>query len=234
MIPMESTIYPLFFSFLPFIPNLSILTFHSDFLLLSAFTAEPLQFISNTTYSFQLLPSTFAMAEIDKMNRIHGVEAIIGYQFTEHSRIWEAVQAAGSPVQIIDNRRIDGGNKRLAVLGDCVMDLALAEAWLEGTGPRGDIYTSCGDFEIRADPGQGNFDAIRQSVANNANLERIGNATGLVAFVNLNPGSLGVVSKAVITATVEAILGAVYLDSNMDTVKRVMNTLGLVSPWGGP
>ena len=30
------------------------------------------------------------------------------------------------------------------------------------------------------------------------------------------------------TATVEAILGAVYLDSNMDTVKRVMLTLGLV------
>ena len=75
------------------------------------------------------------------MNRIHGVEAIIGYQFTEYSSIWEALQAAGSPVQFIGNRRIDGGNKRLAVLGDCVLDLALAEAWHEGTGPRGNIYT---------------------------------------------------------------------------------------------
>ena len=89
-------------------------------------------------------------------------------------------------------------------------------------------------LRLGADHGSGNFDAIRQSVANNANLERIGNATGLVAFVNLNPGSLGVVSKAIMTATVEAVLGAVYLDSNMDTVKRVMHTLGLVSPWGGP
>ncbi len=29
------------------------------------------------------------------------------------------------------------------------------------------------------------------------------------------------------TATVEAILGAVYLDSGMDDVKQVMRTLGL-------
>ena len=83
-----------------------------------------------------------------------------------------------------------------------------------------------------ADLDPGNFDVIRQTVASNANLERIGNATGLVAFVNLNRGSGGFVSKAVMTATVEAILGAVYLDSHMDTVKRVMNTLGLVFPWG--
>ena len=81
------------------------------------------------------------MAEVDKMNRIHGVEAIIGYQFTEYSRIWEALQAAGSPVLFIGDRRIDCGNKRLAVLGDCVLDLALAEAWHEGTGPRGKNYT---------------------------------------------------------------------------------------------
>ena len=85
------------------------------------------------------------MAEVDKMNLIHGVEAIIGYQFTETSMIWEALQAAGSPVQVIGNRRIDAGNKRLAILGDCVLDLALAEAWLEGTGPPGNNYTSWTD-----------------------------------------------------------------------------------------
>ena len=82
------------------------------------------------------------MAEVDKMNRIHGVEAIIGYQFTEHSRIWEALQAAGSPVQVIGNRRIVDGNKRLAVLGDVVLDLALAEGWHEGTSDRSNDYTS--------------------------------------------------------------------------------------------
>ena len=87
-------------------------------------------------------------------------------------------------------------------------------------------------MRLGADLDPENFDAIRQSVANNANLEMIGHATGLVAFVNLERGSQGVVSKVTMSATVEAILGAVYLDSNMDTVKRVMNTLGLVPSWG--
>lgn len=72
------------------------------------------------------------------------------------------------------------------------------------------------------------FDQIRQAVGGNLNLDRIGRVTGLVAFVNQNPSTLGVVSPVTMSATVEAVLGAVYLDSDMNTVKRVMNTLGLV------
>ena len=134
------------FSFLVclLILNLSIFNFFPAFLVpllprsLKSYQASP------TLFNYD--PSTFAMAEVDKMNRIHGVEAIIGYRFTESSMIWEALQAAGSPVQVIGNRRIVGGNKRLAVLGDCVLDLALAEAWHEGTGPRGKNYTSWSDI----------------------------------------------------------------------------------------
>lgn len=72
------------------------------------------------------------------------------------------------------------------------------------------------------------FDQIRQAVGSNTNLDRIGRVTGLVAFVNRNPSTLGAVSPVTMSATVEAVLGAVYLDSDMNTVKRVMNTLGLV------
>ena len=72
------------------------------------------------------------------------------------------------------------------------------------------------------------FNRIRQSVADNSNLDRIGRGTGIVAFVNQDRSTRGLVSPITMTATVEAVLGAVYLDSNMDTVKRVMNTLGLV------
>ncbi|KAF6221564.1 hypothetical protein HO133_002420 [Letharia lupina] len=144
------------------------------------------------------------------MDKIRGVEEIIGYQFSDPWTIWEALQAAGSPVQTIGNRRLVGGNRRLAVLGDRVLDLAIAEAWHEGMEAR-----------VR-------FDQIRQAVGGNLNLDRIGRVTGLVAFVNQNPSTLGVVSPVTMSATVEAVLGAVYLDSDMNTVKRVMNTLGLV------
>ncbi|CAD6593755.1 MAG: hypothetical protein ASARMPRED_007912 [Alectoria sarmentosa] len=150
------------------------------------------------------------MAHNHMMYSIHGVENIIDYQFTNTGMIWEALQAAGSPVYVIGNRRLVDGNKRLAVLGDKVLDLALAEAWHEGD-----------DARVR-------FDQIRQQVAGNPNLDRIGRATGLVAFVIHSPSSLGVVSRITMSATVEAILGAVYLDSDMNTVRRVMTTLGLV------
>ena len=73
----------------------------------------------------------------DMVTSVHGVEHIIGYQFNDPSMIWEALQAAGSPVLRIGNRRLVEGNKRLAVLGDKVLDLALAEAWHEGNTARG-------------------------------------------------------------------------------------------------
>lgn len=74
------------------------------------------------------------------MEKIHGVEQIIGYQFTDRSTIWEALQAAGSPVLVIGNRILVGGNKRLAVVGDSVLDLALAEIWREEDGALGTNY----------------------------------------------------------------------------------------------
>lgn len=78
------------------------------------------------------------MANNGMMDNIHGVEQIIGYSFTDPWMIWEALQAAGSPVNIIGNRRLVDGNKRLALLGDTVLQLALAETWLNANEPRGD------------------------------------------------------------------------------------------------
>lgn len=85
--------------------------------------------------SFKSPPS--AMDSNHMMTSIHGVEDIIGYHFTNPSMIWEALQAAGSPVYVIGNRRLVDGNKRLALLGDTVLQLALAETWLDANEPRG-------------------------------------------------------------------------------------------------
>ena len=68
-----------------------------------------------------------------------------------------------------------------------------------------------------------------QSVGSNANLDRVGRVHGLDAFICRNPAQTGYISPITMTATVEAILGAVYLDGGIDHVSQVMQTLGLVA-----
>ena len=65
-------------------------------------------------------------------------------------------------------------------------------------------------------------------MASNDNLNRVGRRHGIERFVNKNPSQQGDVPYNVMTATLEAILGGVWLDGGMDAVKAVMRTLGLV------
>ena len=73
----------------------------------------------------------------------------IGYDFKNAPYLWEALQAPGS---IVRSGEIDGagterhsvgfqrfpdGNRRLAVLGDAVLRLALVEDWYKGDTVRG-------------------------------------------------------------------------------------------------
>ena len=75
----------------------------------------------------------------------------------------------------------------------------------------------------------GSGDLIVQQVANNTNLSTIGRQNGLAAYINTNPSQEGLISEKTLTNTVEALLGAVYLDSGNDlnAVKLVMRALGL-------
>ena len=61
---------------------------------------------------------------------VHGVENIIGYTFDDPYLVWEAVSAAGS-ITSAGGRHFVNGNKRMAVVGDTLLQLALAESWYE-------------------------------------------------------------------------------------------------------
>ena len=69
----------------------------------------------------------------------------------------------------------------------------------------------------------GNFSNIATAVGSNANLNRVGREIGLERFI------YGPHGGKTVADTVEAILGAVYLDSGLKKVKEVMDTLDLVS-----
>ena len=66
-------------------------------------------------------------------------------------------------------------------------------------------------------------------VSTNANLDRVGRQHGLDGVVCHNPSQGLTVPVGVMTATLEAIIGAIYLDSGKDiaSVQSVMATLGL-------
>lgn len=70
-----------------------------------------------------------------------------------------------------------------------------------------------------------------QSVAN-LKLAEIGFAKGLDPLIYKNPSQVGAVSAKPMALTVEALLGAVFMDSgkSADAVRRVMAELGLAWP----
>ncbi|KAL8782412.1 MAG: hypothetical protein Q9213_005415 [Squamulea squamosa] len=148
------------------------------------------------------------MANARMNNAVAGVEAIIGYAFNDKFLLWEALQAAGSNVSIAGNRMIPNGNKRLAVVGNTVLDLVLVERWYGGG-------------QIR-----GAFDQVRQRVGCNDNLDNVGVQTGLNTFVNLAGGATAI-SPSTMATTVEAILAGVYLDGGLQAVMPVMQNLGI-------
>lgn len=58
---------------------------------------------------------------------IEAVETIIQYKFNHSALLWEALQCPGSP-----DAKHPNGNKRLAIIGDTVLLLGLAEDWFKG------------------------------------------------------------------------------------------------------
>lgn len=167
-----------------------------------------------------------------KITIVEAVETLIQYQFSHLALLWEALQCPSSP-----NSEHPNGNKRLAIIGDTVLQLGLAEDWFLGDGMIGMKAASRhltmkhvgwdSSVLIHAFL-SGEWSQIRQSVTTNANLQRVGLELGLERFIGVGNDASSASTRAV-ADTVKAILGAVYLDSGIPQVKDVMDALGLVS-----
>ncbi|KAF7117630.1 hypothetical protein CNMCM5793_006722 [Aspergillus hiratsukae] len=139
------------------------------------------------------------------------VENIIQYSFTNRAILHEALRTPGAPVITGRPHRSDG-NKDLAQIGDAVLELVLVKDGYE-------------------DNNVARGDRIVQSQASNRHLAHMGFKAGLESVILINP-SQPTVSTGVMATTVEAILGAVYLDSemNVQAVRAVMALLDLGWP----
>ncbi|THX48484.1 hypothetical protein D6D06_09080 [Aureobasidium pullulans] len=128
----------------------------------------------------------------------------------EKAYIWEALQVAGSGHNMIGGRNVPVGNKRLALLGDAVMPVTMIEHWYNQSGVLVD------------------WDSVRQHHLSDGNLARVAIATGLTAEINCNPRQIVQPSVKMAANLLEALIGAVWLDSDgdMEAIKTVMFALG--------
>ncbi|KAK2810356.1 hypothetical protein FQN50_003087 [Emmonsiellopsis sp. PD_5] len=135
--------------------------------------------------------------------RIQQVEGIISYKFTTPSLCEEALETAGY--------RTPSGNRSLAQVGDAALKVSLVLAGRARGDSRVDIQTVC------------------DQTASNSFLSARGFKHGLDKHLILNPSQRGIVAPSVMATSVEAILGAVFLDSGYDYLvfDRVRKSLGI-------
>ncbi|KAF4851755.1 Ribonuclease 3 [Colletotrichum siamense] len=124
--------------------------------------------------------------------------------------LWEALQAAGSPVTRVGTRSLREGNKQLAGLGDRIISVVI-------------VMTSVDDnISI------GNTNARIQMCANNERLARLCDAVGLTRCIVRNPSQQGMVSQRTKADTLEAVVGAVFKDGGLDAAEEVIERLGII------
>jgi ribonuclease-3 len=140
-------------------------------------------------------------------------EAIINHTFTNKALLLEALNAAGSSgisIRYSNSSYTLAKNDAMAIVGDAQVEAIMASIWWKhGTRNLGH-WT----------------DIRRDNLSNKSGLAPVGRTWGLHACIIVNPGNT-TASDGTIATTMEAILGAVFLDAGRDELERVMRHLGI-------
>ncbi|RUO79462.1 ribonuclease III [Pseudidiomarina taiwanensis] len=134
------------------------------------------------------------------------LEKAFGYQFNNVERRQRALTHRSAAAK---------HNERLEFLGDAVLGLVIAEAL----------------FERFPTADEGNLSRMRAMIVCGRSLAKLAQKFELGRFIELGPGerkSGGQRRESILADTVEALLGAVYLESDLETCKN------LVLQWFAP
>ncbi|EQB43741.1 hypothetical protein CGLO_17559 [Colletotrichum gloeosporioides Cg-14] len=140
------------------------------------------------------------------------VMAIIGYTFEDRERLWEALQGKGSLVTHIGGLPVHEKNRMLALIGDKIVGLIIIRD------------------EYRAGRTKGQATMRVSELACDSRLEALCDNIGLTQWINVSPFHGGLVSKDNKSATVEALVGAVFEEAGEAAAKRVMQNMGIIEP----
>ena len=145
--------------------------------------------------------------------KLRGLEKIIGEPIIDKSHFLQALVHRSFLEQ---NDDFDASNERLEFLGDAILNLIVAD-YLFNKFP----------YEE-----EGFLTKVRAKIVNRSTLGEVGEKLNLGSFIivgrNLSE-SLVSNSKSIVSDAVEALIGAIYLDSGMEACTRFVNK-SLVEP----
>jgi ribonuclease III len=136
----------------------------------------------------------------------------LGYRFKNRDLLDEALRHSSYVNEIKDSGLLD--NERLEFLGDAVLDLAISHILMN---------------EFR-DMNEGDLSKYRATIVNEKGLFIIAKDLNLGDFILLGKGeelTNGRKKPSILANTVEALLGALYLDAGFDEAKEVIYRLFL-------
>ena len=143
------------------------------------------------------------------------IENTIKYRFSDRKLLDEATLAAGASVSGKDIAGNAHGNKPLALIGDALIRLDVAHrSYIQGVGT-------------------GQSAKVLDAAGANDSLAALGSRLGLDQSVTKNPCQKGEVPRVTLASTVEALIGAVWVDSGnqFDQVQSVLRALQVTEPF---
>jgi ribonuclease-3 len=146
------------------------------------------------------------------------LEAILQYEFRDPSILKEALLADGAEPANSATDPKKHGNKRLALIGDALLRLVLVDDSIIGGASTG-ILTAHMDNNLTNLP-LAESHKICAAEASNTALHKDQKRLGLSRFIKTAPAQQGQVYRVTGASTIEALIGAVWIDSQHD-YKRV-------------
>ena len=159
--------------------------------------------------------------------RVHLAQAFItttfGYQIRDAALVYEALDTSG-----LRGRQ---ANKRLALVGDNALAIAVVDAWYPTGDRTGRPYNPSWSAQQSSNISAGVCSVFLQKLSN-ANLANAAQAIGLGDHLILHPGHFGAVSVATLATSLEAVFGAIYRDCGGDNaiILTAMSLIGLDTP----
>ena len=134
------------------------------------------------------------------MDELEGLEKRLGYRFKDRQKLVEALTHK--------SYKKPYNNERLEFLGDAVLDLVVGE-YLYDRFPKAR---------------EGELSKMRASLVNEAGFKKLADALDLGRYIYISPAeenNKGRSKPSLLSNAFEAVMGAIYLESGLDEVRRI-------------